>query len=239
MDLTSSLETLVSLLRERSHLDERINGVLKELHASGVSIALPPGAFAPGPVAAEPGGSPAAVAPAASVPAPSLKGGAKPSARRPGGGRRDREYAFPKIGGGAASGPARRQGVPFKKEEAPYGYMQRGGKRIARRQPGRKRQDERVNPRYLREEVARVLREHGGPMHADALYDALEQAGYRFTANEPRKSFATRLYNFRELVRVGPLTFDLAERAPGAEPADPAAVTAGAGAEADDGPAFG
>jgi hypothetical protein len=179
------------------------------------------------------------VAPAASAPAPAFRGDAKPSARRPGGARRDREYGFPKIGGGAASGPARRQGVPFKKEEAPYGYMQRGGKRIARRQPGRKRQDERVNPRYLREEVVRVLRKHDGPMQADALFDALEQAGYRFTANEPRKSFATRLYNFRELVRVGPLTFDLAERASGVEPVDPAAVTAGAGAEADDGPAFG
>jgi hypothetical protein len=192
MDLTSSLETLVSLLRERSRLDERIAAVLQELHAGGMSIALPQGAWSPGAAPVAPGVS-----------------------------------------------PARRQGVPFKKEEAPYGYMQRGGKRIARRQPGRKRQDERVNPRYLREEVVRVLRKHDGPMQADALFDALEQAGYRFTANEPRKSFATRLYNFRELVRVGPLTFDLAERASGVEPADPAAVTAGAGAEADDGPAFG
>lgn len=226
-------------------MDERINGVLQELHAGGMSIALPPGAFALGPTAAEPGGSSASGPSAPSGPSSSAAastGGTKPSARRPAGaGRRDRGYAFPKMGErGAPASPVPRSEAPFKEEEAPYGYMLRGGKRIARRRPGRKRQDERVNARYLREEVVRALHAHGGPMRANELFEALKRAGYRFTATEPRKSFATRLYSFRELALVGPLTFDLAERAGGVDPGRPPA-TAGTGVaeDAGDGPAFG
>ena len=53
------------------------------------------------------------------------------------------------------------------------------------------------------------MREHGGPLHVNELYDLLVEGGMQFTGNNPTISIAVSLNRNRRFNKVAPGTFDL------------------------------
>lgn len=70
----------------------------------------------------------------------------------------------------------------------------------------------RFNDRTITQACTLLLREAGGPLHVNELYNLLVAGGMRFKGNNPTISIAVSLNRNRRFRKVGPGTFDLVMR---------------------------
>jgi hypothetical protein len=70
----------------------------------------------------------------------------------------------------------------------------------------------RFNDRTITQACTLLLREAGGPLHVNELYNLLVAGGMKFKGNNPTISIAVSLNRNRRFRKVGPGTFDLVMR---------------------------
>ncbi len=71
---------------------------------------------------------------------------------------------------------------------------------------------ERFLDRTIPQATALLLREAGGPLHVNELYNRLVEGGFNFTGQHPTISIAVSLNRNRRFRKVAPGTFDLVMR---------------------------
>ena len=72
--------------------------------------------------------------------------------------------------------------------------------------------DDRFNDRTIPQAAALLLRESGGPLHVNEIYNRLLEGGFQFTGHNPTISIAVSLNRNRRFRKVAPGTFDLTIR---------------------------
>jgi hypothetical protein len=72
--------------------------------------------------------------------------------------------------------------------------------------------DGRFAERTIPQAVAALLREEGGPLHVNDIYQRLLDGGFIFSGHNPTISVATSLSRNSRFRRVAPSTFDLVMR---------------------------
>jgi hypothetical protein len=72
--------------------------------------------------------------------------------------------------------------------------------------------DDRFYDRTIPQAAALLLREAGGPLHVNELYNRLLEGGFQFTGHNPTISIAVSLNRNRRFRKVAPGTFDLTIR---------------------------
>ena len=70
----------------------------------------------------------------------------------------------------------------------------------------------RFNDRTITQACTLLLRESGGPLHVNELYNMLISGGMKFKGNNPTISIAVSLNRNRRFKKVDPGTFDLVMR---------------------------
>jgi len=85
----------------------------------------------------------------------------------------------------------------------------RRGEGIKGRRGGVEQVHNRFADRTITQACTLLLREHGGPLHVNELYDLLVEGGMQFTGNNPTISIAVSLNRNRRFTKVSPGTFDL------------------------------
>jgi hypothetical protein len=83
------------------------------------------------------------------------------------------------------------------------------GDRGRNRRGGVEQVHNRFADRTITQACTLLLREHGGPLHVNELYDLLIEGGMQFTGNNPTISIAVSLNRNRRFTKVAPGTFDL------------------------------
>jgi hypothetical protein len=71
---------------------------------------------------------------------------------------------------------------------------------------------DRFMDRTIPQAVTLLLREQGGPLHVNELYNRLLEGGFRFTGQNPTISVAVSLNRNMRFRKVAPGTFDLVMR---------------------------
>jgi hypothetical protein len=71
---------------------------------------------------------------------------------------------------------------------------------------------DRFMDRTIPQAVTLLLREEGGPLHVNEIYNRLLEGGFRFTGQNPTISIAVSLNRNRRFRKVAPGTFDLVMR---------------------------
>ncbi len=69
--------------------------------------------------------------------------------------------------------------------------------------------DSRFFDRTIPQATAMMLREAGGPLHVNEIYNRLKEGGFQFTGQHPTISIAVSLNRNRRFRKVAPGTFDL------------------------------
>lgn len=69
--------------------------------------------------------------------------------------------------------------------------------------------DNRFFDRTIPQATALILREAGGPLHVNEIYNRLMEGGFQFTGQHPTISIAVSLNRNRRFRKVAPGTFDL------------------------------
>jgi HAMP domain-containing protein len=97
---------------------------------------------------------------------------------------------------------------PSRTRRPPVSIIRRGegGKN---RRGGVEQVHNRFADRTITQACTLLLREHGGPLHVNELYDLLVEGGMQFTGNNPTISIAVSLNRNRRFNKVSPGTFDL------------------------------
>ena len=72
--------------------------------------------------------------------------------------------------------------------------------------------DDRFYDRTIPQAAALLLRESGGPLHVNEIYNRLLEGGFQFTGHNPTISIAVSLNRNRRFRKVAPGTFDLTIR---------------------------
>ncbi len=72
--------------------------------------------------------------------------------------------------------------------------------------------DDRFYDRTIPQAAALLLREAGGPLHVNEIYNRLLEGGFQFTGQNPTISIAVSLNRNRRFRKVAPGTFDLVIR---------------------------
>ncbi len=72
--------------------------------------------------------------------------------------------------------------------------------------------DERFLDRTIPQATALLLRESGGPLHVNEIYNRLLEGSFQFTGQHPTISIAVSLNRNRRFRKVAPGTFDLTMR---------------------------
>lgn len=72
--------------------------------------------------------------------------------------------------------------------------------------------DSRFADRTIPQATAMILREHGGALHVNDIYEKLKSGGFTFTGHNPTISIAVSLNRNRRFRKTAPGTFDLAMR---------------------------
>jgi len=72
--------------------------------------------------------------------------------------------------------------------------------------------DDRFMDRTIPQAVTLLLREEGGPLHVNELYNRLLEGGFKFTGQNPTISVAVSLNRNTRFRKVAPGTFDLVMR---------------------------
>ena len=72
--------------------------------------------------------------------------------------------------------------------------------------------DDRFLDRTIPQAAALLLREAGGPLHVNDIYNRLVEGGFNFTGQNPTISIAVSLNRNRRFRKVAPGTFDLVIR---------------------------
>jgi hypothetical protein len=72
--------------------------------------------------------------------------------------------------------------------------------------------DDRFYDRTIPQATALLLREAGGPLHVNEIYNRLLEGGFQFTGHHPTISIAVSLNRNRRFRKVAPGTFDLTIR---------------------------
>ena len=72
--------------------------------------------------------------------------------------------------------------------------------------------DDRFYDRTIPQATALLLREAGGPLHVNEIYNRLLEGGFQFTGHNPTISIAVSLNRNRRFRKVAPGTFDLTIR---------------------------
>lgn len=72
--------------------------------------------------------------------------------------------------------------------------------------------DDRFYDRTIPQATALILREAGGPLHVNEIYNRLLEGSFQFTGNHPTISIAVSLNRNRRFRKVAPGTFDLTIR---------------------------
>ncbi|MDQ3820788.1 MAG: winged helix-turn-helix domain-containing protein [Acidobacteriota bacterium] len=95
------------------------------------------------------------------------------------------------------------------------GFTQRGG--VARHHIPPVRQEvevknERFFDRTIPQATTMILREEGGPLHVNEIYNRLLEGGFNFTGHNPTISIAVSLNRNGRFRKVAPGTFDLVMR---------------------------
>lgn len=72
--------------------------------------------------------------------------------------------------------------------------------------------DDRFYDRTIPQAAALLLREAGGPLHVNEIYNRLLEGGFQFTGHNPTISIAVSLNRNRRFRKVAPGTFDLTIR---------------------------
>ena len=72
--------------------------------------------------------------------------------------------------------------------------------------------DERFHDRTIPQATALLLRESGGPLHVNEIYNRLLEGSFQFTGQHPTISIAVSLNRNRRFRKVAPGTFDLTIR---------------------------
>lgn len=93
-------------------------------------------------------------------------------------------------------------------QRAPVSIVRRGNGGKTRR-AGVEQVHNRFADRTITQACTLLLREHGGPLHVNELYDLLVEGGMQFTGNNPTISIAVSLNRNRRFNKVAPGTFDL------------------------------
>jgi len=71
---------------------------------------------------------------------------------------------------------------------------------------------DRFMDRTIPQAVTLLLREEGGPLHVNELYNRLLEGGFKFTGQNPTISVAVSLNRNTRFRKVAPGTFDLVMR---------------------------
>ena len=71
---------------------------------------------------------------------------------------------------------------------------------------------DRFMDRTIPQAVTLLLREEGGPLHVNEIYNRLLEGGFRFTGQNPTISVAVSLNRNSRFRKVAPGTFDLVMR---------------------------
>ena len=69
--------------------------------------------------------------------------------------------------------------------------------------------DDRFYDRTIPQATSMILRESGGPLHVNEIYNRLLEGGFQFTGQHPTISIAVSLNRNRRFRKVAPGTFDL------------------------------
>ena len=69
--------------------------------------------------------------------------------------------------------------------------------------------DDRFFDRTIPQATSMILREAGGPLHVNEIYNRLVEGGFQFTGQHPTISIAVSLNRNRRFRKVAPGTFDL------------------------------
>ncbi|HYX40490.1 MAG TPA: hypothetical protein VE821_02270 [Pyrinomonadaceae bacterium] len=69
--------------------------------------------------------------------------------------------------------------------------------------------DDRFYDRTIPQATSMILREAGGPLHVNEIYNRLKEGGFQFTGQHPTISIAVSLNRNRRFRKVAPGTFDL------------------------------
>lgn len=72
--------------------------------------------------------------------------------------------------------------------------------------------DDRFYDRTIPQATTMILREAGGPLHVNEIYNRLMEGGFSFTGNNPTISIAVSLNRNTRFRKVAPGTFDLVIR---------------------------
>jgi hypothetical protein len=75
--------------------------------------------------------------------------------------------------------------------------------------PDTEAKDARFYDRTIPQSTALILRESGGPLHVNEIYNRLLEGGFQFTGHHPTISIAVSLNRNRRFRKVAPGTFDL------------------------------
>jgi hypothetical protein len=78
--------------------------------------------------------------------------------------------------------------------------------------PGTEAKSDRFFERTIPHATAVLLREAGGPLHVNEIYNRLVEGGFQFTGQNPTISIAVSLNRNRRFRKVAPGTFDLTIR---------------------------
>jgi len=98
---------------------------------------------------------------------------------------------------------------PSKSPALPVSIVPRGDRSRSSRRGGIEQVHNRFADRTITQACTLLLREHGGPLHVNELYDLLVEGGMQFTGNNPTISIAVSLNRNRRFTKVAPGTFDL------------------------------
>jgi hypothetical protein len=110
------------------------------------------------------------------------------------------------------------QRVPPPQQRAPYAQSQPPQHEYAFRhhippiRPDIEPKSDRFFERTIPHATAVLLRESGGPLHVNEIYNRLLEGGFQFTGQNPTISIAVSLNRNRRFRKVAPGTFDLTIR---------------------------
>jgi hypothetical protein len=105
---------------------------------------------------------------------------------------------------------ARAQPQPLSRPPAPYPTATRQALPPIRADIEVK--SDRFNDRTIPQATALILRETGGPLHVNEIYNRLLEGGFNFTGHHPTISIAVSLNRNGRFRKVAPGTFDLTIR---------------------------
>src|SRR5437588_1078594 len=121
------------------------------------------------------------------------------------------EYALRRDSVMGASRPAQPQAhAPYAPPAPPKDYIFRH--QIPPVRAGVEPKSDRFFERTIPQATAVLLREAGGPLHVNEIYNRLLEGGFQFTGHNPTISIAVSLNRNRRFRKVAPGTFDLVIR---------------------------